>query len=200
MKSMSKPITLGALCFLVQLGNAAVVPPIVAQKKQVRVVRTECTVVATEAKRIVAGFNSSEPYARELYSRISENVNLVHIGGVPVHVLDLLSVPSGRDVLGAGVSVRAPSGPGWRPQYRDTLDQNATQRHHFGFYFFAAANDGGIDLMFALFGNGYATVSDIWSDNQGDLDLADEALRDGFMARDVGVQTVSGQVKSVLCQ
>lgn len=177
--------------------SAATVAPVKIQKKQIHVVRTECYVVATEAKRIVPGFPSPDPYGRELYARISENVNSISFLGTSVRVLDLLGVPDGRDVL--GTQVQAPSGPGWRPQYLDTGSPTATQRHHYGFYFFTAASDGGIQFVLALFGNAVNDVKDIFTGNEGDRNLADEAIRQGALARAAGVGTVWGQVKGVTC-
>jgi hypothetical protein len=180
---------------VVRIASAATVPPIKLPKKQIRIVRTECLVVATEAKRIVPGFSAPEPFGRELYSRISENVNSITVLGVTFRVLDLLEVPDGRDVLGG--QVQAPSGPGWQSQYLDTGTPTATQRHHYGFYFFTASNDGGQDFILGLFGNMVNDVKDIFTSNQGDHNLADEAVRQGALARAAGVSTVSGQVKGI---
>lgn len=179
------------------LVNAATVRPIVVPKKQVKVVRSECLVVATEAKRIAPVITAPEAFGREFYSKISENVNAITFLGVSVNVLDLLGVPDGRDVL--GTRVQAPSGPGWRSLYLDTGTPGATQRHHYGFYFFATANDGGLDYILASLGNYANDVKDVLTDNEGDLWLAEEALRQGEMARTSGVGVISGQVKAVLC-
>ena len=63
----------------VHVSRAATVPPIRLPKKQIRVIRTECLVVATEAKRLAPIIAQSDLFARELWSRISENVNTLGV-------------------------------------------------------------------------------------------------------------------------
>jgi hypothetical protein len=173
-----------------------------APKKQIRVRKTECFVVATEAKRLFQTYPQPDPFAREFYARISENYNKrISVLGYNFYVLDQIGVDNGRDVLGG--AVLPPSGGGWRPQYRDgDYPLTGTQRHHYGFYFFTAACDGGPEFVKALFGNLLNDIHDFMTDNDGDLMLADEAIRQGALARagGYGTESVWGQVKGVLCE
>lgn len=175
-------------------------PTPVKAKRQIQIVRTECLVAATESKRIAPNFAGPErpdPYSRELWALLSENVNTVTIGGlVPVNVLDLFNIDKNRDVLANGA---APSGVGWRPQFKDTEHPDANQRHHYAFHFFSTANDGGMTAMADSIGVAINELNDFVSGNEGDLSLSTEAQRQGTLARSLGVKTTSGQIKGVLC-
>jgi hypothetical protein len=174
--------------------------PTTIPKAQASNVKTECRVVATEAKRLVPGFTSPDRpdlYSRELWARISEDVNTITVGdSFTVNVLDLFSIDKGRDALSNG---SAPS-LGWKPQYIDTLTPGANQRHHYGFHFFSSANDGGLTFVASLIGTTVNRLNDFVSGNTGDLNLSDEATREGSSARTAGGVGDNWQrVKGALC-
>lgn len=199
-KSASRIISwISMSCCLLILPGASLADSVTQlPKKQIRVLRTECLVVATEAKRLFPAYTQPDPFAREFYARISENINEVHPGGSedPFFILDAIGVDDGRDVLGGGP---APSGVGWLPQYRDSLLPDQNQRHHYGFFFFTAAVDGGLEFVMALFGNAWVDVNDFLEGNEGDQLLADEGTRQGALARAAGTNIVWGQIRDVLC-
>ena len=98
-------------------------------KKSAKLVKTDCRVVATEAKRIVPTLTVAASYSKELWERVSEDINPC----IGICLFTLLNITPGRDVLS---NAKAPSGPGWISDYIDSLDPTANQRHHFGFHFF----------------------------------------------------------------
>lgn len=180
------------------------VAPIKVPKRQIQIVRTECLVVATEAKRAAQFFPTAQPHATEVWSRVSEDNNT---GGA----MTALFIPFGRDAIGydaqghglpAPACHGAPPTPecqGWRAEFVDTEVPGRNQRHHFGFYYFVGAA-GGILNVVAEGGTAINDYYDEKNNNVGDRMLAGAAENLGELGRANGVTTAIGkQIKNGFC-
>lgn len=165
-------LLLSALFAVGSATHAATIPPVQVAKRQIKVIRSECYVVGTEAARAAITIRQPVPHATELWSRISENNNTAF-------AMSILFIPLNRDVLGNGA---APSGLGWRPEFLDII-AGANQRHHYGFYFYIGATES----ITAGLGAILNTYNDEIQNNQGDLTLAAAAKDLGIYSRLNGV-------------
>lgn len=159
-------------------------------KKEIRIIKKECFVVATEAKRLAQWFPIAQTHASELWSRISQDNDTAG-------AMTLLDIPLGMDVLG---NRHAPNGLGWRTEFLDSVDLASNQRHHFGFYYFVGAA-GWPASPIAFLGAIVNDYNDAIQNNTGDLRLADAARDLGTWSRVHGVTEFVGKdIHSQFCQ